>query len=309
MSDEILITSYEDQDLDGTACMFAYAEFLNGQGKKIYPAISGIIQKEAQFVLDKFSIEGFVNLEEKLKDQKIILVDTSELEGLSSLIKPDQVIEVIDHRKSHDVGKFPQAKAQIELVGSCATLIAEKFYNNQVNISKESVVLLYSAIVSNTVNFQAKVTTDRDIKMAEWLKNKIKLPQDYVHQMFINKSQFDKPLEQVILGDMAFYVFDNKKISIAQLEMVEVDKFFANNLQELKNVLQKIKIDEKNDFIFLSCIDIEKGFNKFLVIDKDTEKIVRDILNIDFVDSVAKREGILMRKEILPLVKEYFGKI
>ena len=72
-------------------------------------------------------------------------------------------IEVVDHRAVNEADKFQNAKIQIEMVGSAATLIAEKFLHATTSTSPESAALLYSAIISNTINFQANVTTDRDI--------------------------------------------------------------------------------------------------------------------------------------------------
>ena len=190
---KLLVTPYKNPDLDGTACAFGYAEFLRKNGKDVVAAVFGKPHREAQFVIDKFNIPALENAEEVVNNVGgIIIVDASDLRGLSDKIQPEKVVEIIDHRKIHEAEKFPNAKAQIELVGSAATLIAEKFYNNKTTISPESAELLFSAIVSNTINFQANVTTERDHKIANWLKTKFSLPDNYVHEMFSDKSQFKK---------------------------------------------------------------------------------------------------------------------
>ena len=51
-------------------------------------------------------------------------------------------------------------------------------------------------------------------------------------------------------------------------------------------------------------IDLEKAFNEIVVIDEETQKFVEQALNVKFKDGVTKRDGILMRKEIVPLIKE-----
>src|SRR3989344_3305836 len=160
MTENILITSYKNPDLDGTACTFAYTEYLQKNGKNVVAAVFGTPSREAQFVFKTFKILPLKNAEKiigKVKD--IILVEASDTSGISWKIDPTKVIEIIDHRKIHEAHKFFNAKTQIELVGSAATLIAEKFHNNKTTITSESASLLYSAIISNTINFQAKVTT------------------------------------------------------------------------------------------------------------------------------------------------------
>ena len=51
-------------------------------------------------------------------------------------------------------------------------------------------------------------------------------------------------------------------------------------------------------------IEMEKGFNIFVTIDKETENLIAPILNVKFVNGTAKRKGIIMRKQITPMIKE-----
>jgi manganese-dependent inorganic pyrophosphatase len=187
---QILITCYVNPDLDGVASAIAYAEFLHKSGKNTLAGIIGEPQDEAKYVFDSFNISypKIINATDDFDE--IILVDSSELNALEGKVSVEKVIEIIDHRKINEVDKFPSAKVQIELVGAAATLIAEKFMKSGVNISKESAILIYSAIISNTLNFKSSVTTNRDIKAAEWLQKIINLPDNYWEELFTAKSDF-----------------------------------------------------------------------------------------------------------------------
>jgi manganese-dependent inorganic pyrophosphatase len=303
-NNKILITPSKNPDLDGTACAFGYAEFLHKNGKNAVTAIFGSPHREAKFVLKKFNIHGFKDAEKIINEiEEIIIVDASDLRGLSDRIDPQKVIEVIDHRKINEAHEFPNAMVQIELVGSAATLIAEKFYNNKTTISKESAALLFSAIVSNTINFQANVTTKRDHKMADWLKTKFILPENYINEMFISKSRFKKSLKEIFIDDFATFCLGNYHLGIAQLEIINVDKFIQDNLGKIKEILEDLKNEKSLDLIFLTCIDLEKAFNKFVIIDKTTQRLIERALKVKFKAEIAQRDGILMRKEIVPLIK------
>lgn len=305
----ILITSYTNPDIDGVSCAFAYAELLKKQGQDAVAGTFDIPHSEAQFVLDKFKIEKIGNGELLLKNYPdVILVDVSDPNDLSLLIDTKQVIEIIDHRKLHHADKFVNATNQIELVGSCATLIAEKFYQQNIPISKESAVLLYSAIISNTINFQNKVTTDRDQKMADWLKSQIILPENYIHEMFAHKSNFTQPIKETILSDFKLLDINHKKIGIGQMEIINVDEYIQNNLPEIKRVLTEIKQEKSLDYIVLSFIDLDLAKNTFVVIDEDTKKLLGLCLNIKFNDLIAHSEYIIMRKELNPIIKEMLEK-
>ncbi len=296
-----IVTSYTNPDLDGLACMYAYAEYLKKEGSYVNYVCFGNPRKEAQFVINKFSLE--INKAEKLieKPTEIVLVDASDSsKGLSDEIDPDKVIEIFDHRKVHCADKFPNAKTRIELVGACATLIAEQFYHQKIEISKESALLLYSAIVWNTINFKNQMTTKRDITMAKWLKEKLDLPENYVYEMFAAGS--DKSFKELFFAE---FEFKEKKVGIAQLETVNIKEFVKDNFAKIEKLFSKQEFDYK----FLTCIDLERAFNLFIAFDKDSQKLVSRVLRVDFTDNIAQKEGIIMRKEIVPLVKEYLEEI
>jgi len=300
-----LVTSYQNPDLDGTACAIGYAELLKQQDEDVIAAVFGAPHREAQFVMQTFNIPQPKNAEELIEEyNNVILVDASDTEGISSKINPQQVVEIIDHRKINEADKFPNAKVQIELVGSAATLITEKFYAEDAHITESSAALLYSAIISNTINFQANVTTERDKKMAEWLQTKFQIPSNYIHNMFADKSTFTVPLKEVFEHDFATFTFNDKHLGIMQLEIVSVQEFIGKNLQEIKTVLGEMKNERNLDYIFLTAIDLEKATNTFVVIDMETQNLVEKSLHVTFQNGMAFREGIMMRKTITPFIKE-----
>ena len=306
VNSKLIVTSYKNPDLDGVACIFAYAEFLCKQGKNTIPVIAGKPHIEAKFVLDKFNIVNFTDIE-NIKEciKEVILVDTSDLRTLSGYIRPNQVIEIIDHRLTDELTEFPNATINIELVGSAATLIAEKFYESNTPISTESAWLLYSAIISNTINFQSKVTTSRDKNMASWLKDKIQVLSNYINKMFMAKSNFSYLLKETIFDECAIFNINNQKIGISQLEILNASLFVKENLSKIKAILSSIKTSQSLDIIFLSLIDVEHAFNILIVLDQTSQNLIEKILKLKFKNSISKTENIIMRKEIIPLIREY----
>jgi len=307
---KVLVTSYENPDLDGTACSVGYAEYLQKQGKDAVAGVFGSLHRETEFVLQAGNIPSPVSAEELINNNtEIILVDASDTTGIAKQINLQKVIEVIDHRKIHFASEFINAKIQIELVGSAATLIAEKYFDKDVAISKESALLLYAAIVSNTINFQATVTTDRDKKMAEWLKTKCEIPENFAHDMFVAKSRFIEPLEAVFEHDFSLIPLNDNKLGIVQLEIVEADNFIEQNMAEIQRILLRIREEKTLDMILLTIIDVEKATNDFIATDPITQQLMQRALDVIFIGDRSHREGILMRKQITPLLKETIGKV
>lgn len=305
----ILITGYVNPDLDGVAGAIAYGEFLQKTGKNAVVGIVGEPHDEAKYILDRFGFEYPQKIENADNFDEVVLVDASDLNGLEGKIAPEKVIEIIDHRKIHEADKFPKAKAQIELVGAAATLVAEKFMRNKVDISKTSATLLCSAIISNTLNFKGSVTTDRDKQATAWLNEIAKLPDDFWKDVFIAKSDLSgKKLAERIEGDFAWFVMGDKKVGIAQIEMIGVKKLLNERSDEIIQTLTKIKNDMDLNYVFQNTIELEDAKNFFVAQDSDTQKLLEKVLSVQFVGVVAERPNLIMRKQIVPLLKSELEK-
>ena len=95
-------------------------------------------------------------------------------------------------------------------------------------------------------------------------------------------------------------------MSILQLEIIDVSQFVAKYIEEIKDVLHKIKKLYSCEIIFLTCIDIEQGYNMFVTIDDENTKLLEYIINLEMDHGIGRRDGIILRKELLPLLKKYF---
>ncbi len=305
----ILVTCYVGPDLDGYAGTFAYAEFLNKQGVKAVAGIVGEAHAEAKYVCNRFKITPSLTIADSLNYSEIILVDASDLNGLGGKIEFDKIIEIIDHRQINEADKFPRARKQIELVGAAATLVAEKFINNKVEISVEAAILLYSAIISNTLNFRAGVTTERDLVAAAWLRQKLEISDDYWKELFLAKSDTsgDK-LAQLMGSEIAVFEIGGKKISIVQLELIGAEKLIEEREFDILAILNNLKAEKKLDCIFLTVIELEKEKNYFVTEDLNLKMTLGKVLGARFAGPVGVREGMIMRKQIVPLIKAEWEK-
>jgi len=297
----IQIITYINPDLDGYACALGYAELLQKQEIEAEAVIIGVPVKEVQYILEKNKFTPFLkNLD---VNSRFILVDASDVVAIDSQVDPLKVIEVIDHRIVNQSSAFVNAKIQIELVGAAATLIVEKFIVARIEPTQETAALLLGAIVSNTINFHNNVTTERDRVAAEWLKKFTNFDERMIDEMFKYASEFDVKDWQPYF---ASFEIAGKKIGIAQLEIVNVKIFVENNLKLIKGKLQSVVNDF--DYCFLTCVDLAEYSNSFVSTDLNTREMLQNILNISFTDVLAKSDGIIMRKELVPLIKNYLEK-
>ncbi|MDD2681056.1 MAG: DHH family phosphoesterase [Patescibacteria group bacterium] len=300
----ILITCYVNPDIDGYAGVIAYAEFLKKKGKSVVAGIMGEPHDEAKYVLNRFSLERMDVIQDDELFDEVVLVDASDVNGLQGKIVPEKVIEIIDHRKINEANRFVNAKTQIELVGAAATLVAEKFKEENIEISQRSAILLYSAIISNTLNFKGGVTTDRDKEMAKWLRQFIEVSDEYWKELFTAKSDLtgDK-LITAIKGDLAWFDFGNTKVGIAQLEIIGAEELIKHRADEIVATLHKIKEKMGLDLIFQNILELELMKNYFVAEDNQIKTLLEEILEVKFDEAVAKRDQLIMRKQIVPLLK------
>jgi manganese-dependent inorganic pyrophosphatase len=301
----IVVTSYKNPDLDGIACIIAYAELLN---KKNIPATAlyyGNFGLEVNFVkqyTNYFPIDKHVG--EYDKNTEFILVDTADPDAIESSIFLKKVKEIFDHRQLVFVDKFINAKKHIELVGSCATLITEEFQKNNLTPSKNTAIYLYSAIISNTINFKNSITTPRDINAANWLKEISNLDENYIYEMFTAKSNVTNDnLFEVLLNDLAIKNIGNKKVSIAQIEMVDVERMSTDLNEALLVTLNRFKEDNQLDYLLFTGIDVVKGYNIFYTIDQKSQNLFSRVLNIPNLVPGYKTDFIIMRKQFWPKVE------
>ncbi len=301
----ILITGYVNPDLDAVAGVIAYCEFLQKTGKDAEVGFIGEIHDEAKYIFERYNFIYPKSIPNADNFDEVILVDASDLNGIEGKIAPEKVIEIIDHRKINEADKFPNAKVQIELVGSAATLVAERFIQNNVEISYPSAVLLCGAIISNTLNFKGGVTTERDRKAVEHLNKVALLPENFWKELFTAKSDLSgNKLRERIEGDFAWFVMGNRKVGIAQVEIIGADDLIKNRIDDILQTLNKIKSEMELDYIFQNTIELEQGKNLFITSDTETQSLLEKVLNVKFSGSVAERPNLIMRKQIVPLLKE-----
>lgn len=305
----ILITSYLDPDIDGTASAMAYAELLRAQGKVAEAALYGTPSVETLWVADRFKIP--LPSSPDLSGREVVVVDASDKNLLDLAgLKPEQVVEIIDHRAANDASYFSNAKVQIEKVGSCATLIAERFISAGREPSSASAILMASALISNTLNFNSGNTTDRDRKAYAWLGSFAALPADHARNMFIAKSDLSgNKLEARMENEYALMEFSGKKVMICQIEMVGTQELMREREAEMIATLNKLAVRLSADYYFLSLVELdpENSLNIFISEHPESRKILESILGLHFDGLYAVRPGLIMRKEIFPLVQKYLG--
>lgn len=103
---------------------------------------------------------------------RLVLVDHHVLPRRYRALKPS-VVEIIDHRPLQEGIEWPGVEFQVDITGSCASLLARRLMKMRKELfTLQFTLLLYGPIVLDTVGLSRTCgrTTDFDVKMAEILE-------------------------------------------------------------------------------------------------------------------------------------------
>lgn len=299
----VVSTGGKAVDIDAYACVIAYSELLSLQNINFTNYI-GTLNHSVTSEVREFKTT-YKTKYEPLANDVFILMDFSDWHLVPSFIKDFSKIEdIFDHHPGFEQYWLDKLGKQthIEKVGACATLIWEEFkksgYENK--ISAISANLIYTAVVSNTLNFKSSVTTDRDIAAFNELKRDIKLPVNWIESYFKEQevSIFLDP-EDVVKGDTRIVEYPNIsfKLIIGQLELWDSRELINNNLAAVKKGLGSF--DEQH--WFLTSPSISEGKNYLYCEDVDTQNLIKRILPVNFENNLAVTDKLYLRKELLKM--------
>lgn len=296
----IIVTSGQAfTDIDALACAVAYAELLTLEGKKAEVVLPGPLNHSVTDTIKKWDFK--IITEPSDKDFVSVLVDTSHLSNFALFVNEDSIIEIYDHHYGSEEYWNEKLKenSHIEMIGACATLIWEEFKKRGFSekITVVSANLLYTAILSNTLNFGAQITNQRDITAYEELSKRIDLPRNWMEIYFADQEKaVYQNVHQSIIGDTKVVTTPafSFSIVIGQLELWDAKKFFVDNINEAKKTLQEF--NESHWILSLSSLSEKKNY--FFTEDKETQKIFSEIIEVVWKGNIGTTEKLWLRKEI-----------
>lgn len=296
----IIITAGETfADIDVLACAIAYSNLLTLEGKPNEVVLPGVLNSSITETIKGWDLKYVAK--PKNIDSPVVLVDISEFAHVSKFVKLENVIEVYDHR--FGFGDFWKEKlgsnAHVELVGSCATLIWEEYKKRDYDskISPLSANLLTISILSNTLNFGASVTTQRDIDAFNELKEYTDLPDLWQQRYFLEvEANIYSTIEQAIVSDTK--VLDLPAVGfpivMAQLELWDASKLFDLRGERIKSALEKLG----HSNWFLSVPSISEKKNYIYTQNQKIKDLLSKIMPITFDGDFGITDKLWLRKEI-----------
>lgn len=284
-------------DIDAYAGCIAYSNLLNLKGENSKAVSTSNLNESITNDLLNLSIK--LDYYEPTENDEFIIIDVSNKDFFDNIVKEDKIIEIIDHHTGfEDYWKERLGNnSKIEFIGSVVTIIFELYEkeNLQDKITQDIAYLMMSAILDNTLNFKAKVTTNRDRLVYEKLEKIAKTKGKYASKYFLD-------CQKIIENNLIKSLENDTKIGIINENLPNV---FSQLTIWRKDELLKNKeliYDTLNKFggewiLNLICLEDEKSY--IISSNYSILQNIQRLLNGKIKKYYLKCEEVWLRKEII----------
>ncbi len=295
-------------DIDVLACALTYRDALRVQGLDSLVALQGHYNSTVPPSIQQWPIEFETELPED-GEFRFVVVDVSDYRFFADFVKLEDVCEVIDHH--HGFEEYWSSRlgehATVEPVGACATLVWEALDSRlRSEVTALNANLLLAAIISNTLNLQANVTTDRDRQALEEVSKLADSPPGWIESYY-------REISEEVEGDFVDAVRrDRKRVTIHGEDFVigQIELWDAAGLLQREELLAEIRTglgvtSGSAERWILSVPSIRHGHNYLFSSEEWIQGAFRKLFNAEFNGSgVGKTPGLLMRKELLKEIRK-----
>lgn len=301
MSQLIVTTGKRYSDIDGLACVIGYQEVPTEQ--KPLVVIVGPLNNSISLTIRKWPMDYKTSL--PAGDYEFVVTDISEFNEFPVFVKKEKMVEIYDHHFGFEKTwqDLLGAKAKIEPVGACATLIWEEFTkrNPGKKMSWVAANLLYTAIVSNTLNFQASITTERDKDAFLAIRPFTDLPKDWI-SVYYQEQEVNvyANAEMAVVNDTKIQYVKGIRCAVGQIELWNSRDFVKEFKDTIEAVLRSF---EAENWFFVSP-SIGEGRTYIYTKSESIKNLLRSSLQVDFFGSdIGATKKPWLRKEILKKIQ------
>ncbi|ADU62496.1 MAG: manganese-dependent inorganic pyrophosphatase [Pseudodesulfovibrio sp.] len=302
----ILVVGHKNPDTDTVASAIAVADLFTKRGMAAKAITQGEIAPETAFVLKKFGLSAPAIVTDAT-DQKIILVDHTDISQTIDNLDKGELVAVVDHHKLGDVTTSNPLEMWVWPVGCSATVIKNMYDFYNVAVPANIAGIMLCAILSDTVMFKSVTTTDAD-KVAVEALAKIAGVKDTMAlgmEMFKVKSAVDGATpEALVFRDYKDFDMSGKKVGIGQLEVVDLSMLDAHKAA-LQAEIEKVKADGRHS-VFLLLTDIMKEGTEMLIA-SDDPSVVEKAFGVKATGKSVWLDGVMSRKkQVVPCFEKGF---
>jgi inorganic pyrophosphatase/exopolyphosphatase len=296
----IVTSNYPFIDIDGYASMVAYSELLSLQGQPAKAATSSKLNESIPESIRAQRAPVEINY---LPDpgESFTLVDVSDPNHFDPMVNTGRIDEVIDHHPGQEIywRRAIGPRADIQFIGAACTMIYERWARAGLldAMSPRTATLLASGILDNTLNFQAKITTQRDIHAYRDLVTIARLPDNWPAQYFTDCQQaIEHNLEEAIRNDVKVIEFKGQPsvYAVGQVVIWDAQAIINDHLDVIQHTVAAVQPNW-----FMNVVSIKGDRSYFVCTDPAIQKWLSGLLGIQFTANIAPADRLWLRKEII----------
>lgn len=287
-------------DIDAYASAIAYAELLQKQGIAAQAHTSGTLNESISATVRSWGAPIAFAYQPNPGDT-FVVVDLSDPEFFDHIVDERRVEEVIDHHLGFE--EYWRSRigngAHIEFIGAACTLVYERWQRAGLlaDMSQLSARLLMCGILDNTLNFGARVTTQRDRDAYNALLPLADLPIDWTERYFreCEESIVAQPTHalQHDTKQVQFRSF-TQPVCVAQMAVWSAQEMLAQNSKAIQDTLAALRPEW-----FVNIISVGEQKSYFVSGNAAVKAWLEALLAVRFEGDIATADTVWLRKEIV----------
>ena len=238
--------------------------------------------------------------------KKLILVDHNEKKQSIDDIDSGEVVEIIDHHRFGGFESESPISITTQIVGATCTIIANKYFDENLKLDKKMAGLLLGGIIADTMNFKSPTTTKLDIETGKKLEKLSGCKADELHQGIIAQSGslLNKRAKDIVYDDFKEFDLGGNKVGLSQA--------ICKSFDEYKNIRTPVSqyLDEMvtvGDYdLFVIMLTDPNGSGSYVLASGRRQDLIHKIFPKitvnNFVNHLVSR-----KKQLLPLLIEELG--
>lgn len=293
-----------DTDTVGSAIVMTW--YLNNfTSLKATSYVLGPLNKETQFVLNKWGVKEPELLEKVEAGEQVVVVDTNNPQELLPNINDTEILYIVDHHAL--VGGLKTNKPANIFIRHHASTIS--VINDLISPANEDKIptdiagIMLSCLLSDTLAFRSPTTTPHDKDLAERLAKRLKINiEEYSKEMFAAKSDISDFTDHgLILLDSKKYEVGNKNFRISVCETTNPEVILARYDGIVKTIEQIKKEDSSISDVLFFIVDILKEESTVFTYNDFIKKMIAISFGVEVTSNTEVLPGIVSRKkQIVP---------
>ena len=263
-------------------------------------------------VVENNKLVGIVTSDEIMlpAHERIILVDHNERGQAIEGIEDAKIVEIVDHHRLGGIQTSEPIYIHQEPVGCTCTIIANIYWQNDIDIPPSIAGLLLSAILSDTVLFKSPTCTEKDKRTAERLAQiaGVNLREYGLAMLKAGAGIGDKTPQEIIKTDLKEFKIGDYKIVVSQISVMDPQEVLDIE-DKLIAAMQENCEREGYDMDLMMVTDILEEAT-YLLFTGSPKTLIGEAFKKDASGTHVYLPGVMSRKkQMIPPLSEAVKKI